>query len=140
MSDSNFALPDTNDDLPRTLRREREARDRETKEREAREREARAKAERERLAEETYGRPEPVYAPSAAATEFEPMPASGTGITVTRLDIPFLHLVGFFLKAVLAAVPAIIVLVAILWGIGHLLQVYFPQLIKMQILVWFPNG
>jgi hypothetical protein len=144
MSESNFALPSEADDLPRTLRREREARDRETREREAREREAREKAERDRVANETYGRPEPIYRPEPAyapdPVRHEVVIGGPDGVTVNRLDIPFAHLVFFFLKAVLAAVPALILLIAILWGIGHALQVYFPQLVKMQVLVWFPKG
>ncbi len=58
--------------------------------------------------------------------------------TVTRFQVPFFHLVGFFLKAVLAAIPAILLLGAILWGLGTLAQIYFPALVKMRILITFP--
>jgi hypothetical protein len=125
------------DDLPRTLRREREAREREARERLAAER---AEAEREALpmgpapvaaAEEFYAVPDPSY-PVAAVDAA--MPA-----TVTRFDVPFLHLVGFFLKAALAAIPAILLLGVFIWGAGHLLQTYFPWLVKAQILIHFPN-
>ena len=58
---------------------------------------------------------------------------------VVRLDVPFLRLVAFFLKAVLAAIPALILLGVILWFGGHLLQTYFPWLIKAQILIHFPG-
>lgn len=119
MSDVNYPLTaDEADDLPRTLRRQREELD--------------AKA-RERAAAATYGVPEPTL-PLAAAVD------DAGGVTVTRLKVPFVHLVAFFLKAALAAIPAMLLLGLILWGIGHLLQVYFPQLLKMQILVWFPNN
>lgn len=133
------------DDLPRTLRRERDAREREAREREAAER---ALAEREQLsmggkhaagpapmqsrgdAEMDYAVPTANYASSVEAA----MPAA-----VTRLDVPFFHLMAFFIKAVFAAVPALLLLGTLLWGAGHLLQTYFPWLVKAQILIHFPN-
>lgn len=131
------------DDLPRTLRREKEAREREAREREAAER---AQAQREALpmgpaqpmetqhgaANEPglYAMPDPNYVPVAEPV----MPAS-----VQRFDVPFLHLVGFFLKAVVAAVPALILLAAILWVGGQVLKMLFPWLIQAQILIQFPH-
>jgi hypothetical protein len=114
MTDTNFPLADDQaDDLPRTLRRQRE------------ELEGRARSS------SGFGAPEPT------------MPvgdhASDGGVTVTRIEVPFFRLVAFFLKAALAAIPAILLLMVVLWGVGHVLQVYFPHLLKMQILVWFPN-
>jgi hypothetical protein len=108
------------DDLPRTIRRERDAREREA--REARERQAR---ERER---------EPALAPPQPQSEREaafalPAPAA----TVTAIDVPFLRLMMFFIKAVFAGVPALILLTALLWMLGQGLQSYFPQLLKMKI-------
>ncbi len=41
-------------------------------------------------------------APAAPAT-YQPTP-----ITVTAIDVPFIRLVGFFFKAALAAIPAVI--------------------------------
>ncbi|MEO1283220.1 MAG: hypothetical protein AAFV69_16020, partial [Pseudomonadota bacterium] len=58
---------------------------------------------------------------------------------VTRFNVPFFHLVGFFIKAAFAAIPALLLLGGILWGIGMVLQTYFPWLIKMQIFVHFPS-
>lgn len=113
------------DDLPRTLRREREAR-----EQAAREQAARDRPQVHHGTAETLSIGDPYATPS----DGEPLPA-----TVRRFDVPFLHMAGFFLKAVLAAVPALILLGAILWGIGALLQKLFPWLVKMQILIWFPN-
>jgi hypothetical protein len=104
------------DDLPRTLRREREARQR-----------------------EAAGRPpaylmrDKPYADSPPTDE--PMPAA-----VVRFDVPFVHLAAFFLKAVIAAIPALILLGVLLWLAGDLLQTFFPALVKMQILIRFPNG
>ena len=115
------------DDLPRTLRREREAR-----EREAREREQAAAAQMGA----PYGAGEAGYAAAGYALSAEDAPPA----RVTRLDVPFLHLVTFFLKAALAAIPGLLLLGAILWALGHLAQTFFPQLLKMQILIWFPNN
>lgn len=103
------------DDLPRTIRREREARERETREREEREN---AVAEAER----------------ADAAQRAPAPAA----TVVDVDVPFGKLMFFFIKAVFAAVPALIVLTAMLWLFGHGLQTLFPQLLKLKILIYVP--
>lgn len=136
------------DDLPRTFRREREAREREAREREAAER---AQAEREALPMGPAPQPHPsiaaapspavakdaIYAapdPNYIAAGEPTMPAS-----VQRFDVPFLHLVAFFLKAVIAAIPALILLAALLWGGGQLLKMFFPWLVKAQILIHFPN-
>jgi hypothetical protein len=73
---------------------------------------------------------EPIAA-EPAATDV-PYPA-----VVRGFDVPFLHLVKFFLKAVFAAIPALILLTAILWLLGGLLQAFFPDLVKMKILIGF---
>lgn len=127
MPEPHFSTLD--DDLPRTFRREREAREREAREREAQEREPPSILRK---------------APAAAAPRPapDPLPAStwpGEGVTVTRLEVPFHNLVGFFLKAVFAALPALILLTLVLWGIGEVLQRYFPWLLKMRILIQFPG-
>jgi len=115
------------DDLPRTLRREREAREREARERETRGRE---------FAMTGQTRPSAAHHHTEMAPPYQDdlQPAA-----VRRLDVPFLHLVLFFIKAVFAAVPALIILGVILWFAGDMLQTYFPQLIKMQILIRFPH-
>ena len=46
---------------------------------------------------------------------------------------------AFFIKAVFAAIPAMLILIAMLWGLGIALQTYFPELIKMKILISFPG-
>lgn len=131
------------DDLPRTFRREKEAREREAREREAAER---AQNERETLPMGATASPQPMTAsiqdrgmyampdPGYAAVDETQMPA-----TVQRIDVPFVHLVTFFLKAVVAAIPALILLGVILWLGGHLLKTFFPWLVKAQILIHFPN-
>ena len=99
-------------DLPRTLLREREKQ----------EREAREQAQ----AQSALGRGQ-AYADG-------PVQAM-----VTRLQLPFLRLVFFFIKAAFAAIPALAILSVILWVAGHLLQLYFPELVKVQILIQFPD-
>ncbi|MEM9971667.1 MAG: hypothetical protein AAF762_11300 [Pseudomonadota bacterium] len=61
-------------------------------------------------------------------------------VTVTRFDVPFGRLVLFFLKAVLAAIPALILLGVLLYGGGQLLKMFFPWLVQAEILVRFPNS
>ena len=112
MPEPMFAMT-ADDDLPRTIRREREAR-----ERQARERQAAAAPTLEHV---------------APALEMPAPPA-----TVIDIDMPFAKLAMFFIRAVFAAIPALIVLTAILWVFGHTLQLLFPQLLKMKILIYMP--
>lgn len=122
MSNIDFAMmaDDGPDDLPRTFRREREAREAAARERQS-----------SGLSADPRTAPDTTY---DAPADTPPVPAA-----VTRFDVPFLSLVGFFLKAVLAAIPAIILLGVILWFGGQLLETFFPELIKMKILISFPN-
>ncbi len=108
------------DDLPRTLRREREAR------------------ERAGLVSPpgsgSHAAPAPAYVP-------EPTMPDGfmvSGQTVTDIRIPFFRLMMICIKLVFAAVPALILLFALLWLGGHLLMTYFPWLVKLQILIRVP--
>jgi len=129
---TNFSLmADENpDDLPRTLRRERDARLVE-----AREREARARSS---TLTHGFGAADPGYSAQAQAQPhaplLDPVPAA-----VTRFNVPFLHLMFFFIKAVFAGIPALFILGVLLWLAGDLLQMLFPWLIKTQILIQFPN-
>ncbi len=158
MSEPTFSqIGDDHDDLPRTFRREKEAREREAREREAKEREARDRQMAERQAKERAQReraaapalsvaapylsaaPEPganpqVYADPAVQPDIADMPYPAT---VRRIDVPFFHLMAFFLKAVVAAIPALILLTAILWFLGQGLSTFFPELVKMKILIGF---
>lgn len=135
------------DDLPRTLLREREERYRKDRERAG-------------LTSDTRTIPQPplgrghsgspmvplTEAPSGATGaadmsnmhDFAPVMHAGDGV-VRAFKIPFWRLVMFGFKAVFAAVPALILLGALIWGAMGLLKVFFPQLIKMQILIQFPN-
>lgn len=116
------------DDLPRTLRRARDERD-------AREREANGERAPPSLKAALSATPDSV----TPTTESSARSAIGNGVTVTRLDVPFGSLVAFFMKAVFAALPALIVLMVVLWTIGEVLQRYFPWLLKMRILIQFPG-
>ena len=138
MAEPRLTIMADDDDLPRTLRREKEAQEREA---------------RERLAAERSRQPDQVHplergaTPAYRAAETddygyaatETGTSSGNEVTVTRLEIPFLHLMLFFLKAVFAAIPALILLGVLLWLAGDLLMAYFPQLVKMQIIFKIPN-
>jgi len=112
------------DDLPRTLRREREAR-----ERAAREKEAKARA-----ATLTHD-----FGASDARSDRSMAGEAYSGTVVNRFDVPFGHLMMFFIKAVFAAIPALIILSVLLWLGGNVLKAMYPELIHMQILVTFPN-
>jgi hypothetical protein len=59
--------------------------------------------------------------------------------TVARFQVPFLHLVGFFLKAALAVIPALLLLGGVFWVLGQAVKTYMPWLLKMQILITFPG-
>lgn len=157
---------DDPDDLPRTFRREKEAREREAREREAKERDAQARVAAERQAKERTAAARQAAAASAPAPSISASVAPSLSATpevyrsgpqvyddpsmqpagiaempypasVRRFDVPFMHLVTFFLKAVVAAIPALFLLMAILWAIGQGLSTFFPELVKMKILIGF---
>jgi hypothetical protein len=121
------------DDLPRTVRRERDARAREAREREARERDV-------SLGRDDTLRDTPRFINRDMSYSRPPYGDDPIPAAVKRFDVPFLRLVTFFIKAVLAAIPALLLLGALLWFAGHILQTQFPELIKMKILITFPNG
>lgn len=122
MTDVNFPLTADSDfdDLPRTLRREKEAR--------ARQRQQQSMAA-------SRGDP-PTYLAHATPPVYgdDPIPA-----TVRRFDVPFLHMMMFFIKAVLAAIPALVLLGAVLYFAGQAIATHFPELVRMKILVTFPG-
>jgi hypothetical protein len=124
MAEPRFA---DDDDLPRTLRRERDAREARAREREAREREATpvddafAASPAQSYAERSYG--------------YDYTPSGDDGVTVTQLRLPFMHLMFFFIKAVVAAIPALILLTVLLWGMGQGLKAFMPGLRHFEIIV-----
>lgn len=122
MSNANFPLTaDAEfDDLPRTLRREKEAR--------ASQRRSDANS-----MDTGYGEPPSYLSRTAYADELVPA-------TVRRFDVPFFTLVRFFLKAALAAIPALILLGAVGYAAGQIIAAYHPELLQMRVLISFPNG
>jgi hypothetical protein len=125
MTDVNFPLMADGefDDLPRTLRREKEARAREAR-------------DRKQSMDASRGDPSAYYArPMPMTYGDDPVAAA-----VRRFDVPFLHLMMFFMKAMLAAIPALLLLGAILYFAGQALATHFPDLVRMKILITFPGG
>ncbi len=106
------------DDLPRTIRRERDARQRNAA-----------------GAPPTQGYNANAQAHLVHATDNAP--GEGPVVTVTALDIPFFRLMAFFIKAVFAAIPALILLGLILYAVGQVAQIFLPWLVKAKILVTF---
>jgi len=117
MPEPTFSLT-ADDDLPRTIRREREARERQARERQA-----------------ATAPTAPLLNHDAAAALEVPLPPR---VSVVAVDMPFAKLAMFFMRAVFAAIPALVLLTAILWVFGHTLQLFFPQLLKMKILIYMP--
>ena len=130
MAEPNLSMY-ADDDLPRTIRRERDAK-------EAREREARERDARERLSME----PAPIHSFERQAAFGErqvPYGFAAPSGSIATFDVPFSKLMAFFIKAVFAAVPALVVLAALLWLLGHGLQTFFPDLVKLKILIYMPK-
>ena len=119
MAEPTFAVH-SDDDLPRTIRRERDR-----------------QQQRAQPASQPY-QPGPSSMPSAAQLAGDLPPGDAPAVTVTALDVPFFRLMAFFMKAALAAIPALLLLGAVLFGIGQALQTYLPWLVKMRILITFP--
>jgi hypothetical protein len=141
-------------DLPRTVRQQqKEARARDQVAREilnapkpAYAREAQQANQR---AAQTAAPPPPAATASSLSTDFsraqdyaQPMrlpPGEFAPASVARFQVPFLHLVGFFIKAALAAVPALLLLGGLFWVLGQVAKTYMPWLLKMQVLITFPG-
>lgn len=129
MTNMDFALADGGpDDLPRTLRREREARERAKREDE----------ERKLKGTRTHD-----FEPASVAPASYPVPRpaglDATPATVKRFEVPFFHLMGFFLKAVVAAIPALVLLGALLWFAGAALKSAYPQLVHTEVVIRVPR-
>ena len=134
-----FPRPAANemDDLPRTLRREKEARLREARERLGPAGGAPAgSAQRGEMTAE----PAPLSASRDEGSSLGNSAEDAPPTTVTALNVPFFHLMGFFIKAALAAIPAMILMLGVLWLFGQALETFFPELLKMKILISFPNS
>ena len=137
MNDGKYQpLADNPDDLPRTLRR---AREQQVREQQSREQAAQStswdRGQMPAASNASYGSPEPV----SAYDQPYGSTSSDSAVTVQRFKVPFFSLMGFFIKAVFAAIPAILILIAMLYGLGLAMQTYVPQLIKMKILISIPG-
>lgn len=119
MAEPRFSMT-ADEDLPRTLRREKEAREREARERD------------DAFNTAPGGDSDYDY---AADERYEP-----DTVTVSYLQIPFLHLMLFFIKAVFAAIPALILLVIVAYLIGETLQSYIPWMRQFEIVIRPPSG
>ena len=132
MSDINFQ-PGAEEDLPRTIRRARQERD-------------------GVLSAAAHEPVVPLNGPHiaagataavAGADHAPPLHMAGHDqkphVVVRELNIGFFHLMFFFIKAVLAAIPALVILGALVWLGGEILTQTFPELLKMKILIQFPN-
>lgn len=117
MTDTNLPLTADGDfdDLPRTLRRERDR----------------------QAAESASTMPSPAYEVHHDGYQDGVMDEP-TAASVRRFDVPFLHLMFFLLKAVIAAIPALLLLTVILWFAGQALQAFFPELVQLKILISLP--
>lgn len=121
MAEPQFAMH-SDDDLPRTLRRERDAR-----------RQAQSFQQ-----SHGGGSAAPSIADDDKRSYVADHPADAPPATVTGFDVPFLQLVTFFLKCAVAAIPALIVLGLVMFAMGQIAQKFLPWLVKMRIVVSFP--
>ena len=111
----------TDDDLPLTVLRERNAREREARERQARERGP------------TLTMPAALDRVGFYNLGSTPQPA---GAAVSMLDASCAQLAAFFFRAALAALPAALFVIGALWLAGHAFAVLFPGLLKLKVLLY----
>jgi hypothetical protein len=110
----------TDDDLPLTVLRERDAREREARERQARERgPTLAMPARDRVGFYSLG---PVQ--------------QMTSIPASMLEASSMQLAAFFFRAALAALPAARFVTGTLWLAGHAFAALFPGLLKLKVLLY----
>jgi hypothetical protein len=50
------------------------------------------------------------------------------------------QLAAFFVKCVVAAIPALLLLGAVLWLAGEGLELAFPELVRMKIVIYAPEA
>ena len=149
MSDTSY-LSGGDDDMPRTVRQQKEARARDQAAREIINGPRSANGSRSAFVQAST---QAATARGATANSLGvdldgdyrggDFPQSAPGeyplTTVTRVRLPFLHMVGFFLKAVIAAIPALILLMLVLWGMGQFAKHFLPWLVQMKIDITFPR-
>lgn len=130
------------DDLPRTFRRERDARERaqrEQREREAADAASAAAGPTLRVSPGSGFTPQPMAGPHPMRALDDDLDLPAPPATVTAIDVPFWKLSLFLVKVVLAGIPALLLLGAILYGLGQALQTFFPALVKLKILITIPH-
>lgn len=134
MTNQDFQTPADDDDLPMTVRKARQER--------AAQLGSAPRAQPQPAAGQIEAYPGDAPSgpnPGAYGPESYADTAYDDRVTVTRFDVPFFRLATFFLKAVLAAIPALALLGAILYGLGVVLRLYFPWIVQTEILIRFPN-
>jgi hypothetical protein len=161
MADTPYAADESND-LPRTVRQQqKEARARDQVARDilpkpAYAREAQQAQQAQNLASQraaqaaapppptVAGAPAPTLAADYSRAQEYALPShlppgEFAPATVARFQVPFFHLVGFFIKCAVAAIPALLLLGGLFWVLGQAAKTYMPWLLKMQILITFPG-
>ncbi|NOU06436.1 MAG: hypothetical protein HOO99_09660 [Hyphomicrobiaceae bacterium] len=142
MSDPHYASSQ-DDDLPRTVKREKEARARDQLAREILNNPRQSYGQQTHASGQSYSAnlSHDLDTPNSNYRDLPPAlgPGEHPEVSVAQFNVPFVRLVAFFLKAVLAAIPALILLALILWSMGQIAQKYLPWLVKMRILISFPN-
>lgn len=123
MAEPQFAMHG-DDDLPRTLRRERDAR---------------RQAQNFQQQHPTSASSAPTIPDDQARPFTSDEPGEGPSVTVTAFDVPFMRMVTFYLKSVIAAIPALILLGLIMFAMGQIAQRFLPWLVKMRIMISFPG-
>lgn len=111
------------DDLPMTLRRQREQKEREARER-AQRFEPAPLGPADRIAHDRH--------PDDFGSPFRDEPQAAV---VTAFNVPFFALMMFLIKCVLAGIPALILLTAVLYGGGQFLKTFAPDLRHFEIII-----
>jgi len=138
MAEPHFATGhDDDDDLPRTFRRAKQERAREGLGPTAQNVDPRAEPASP-LPPYDAGRYESAPDPAMPYGE-DPFDYGDERVTVERFDVPFFRLTLFFIKCVFAAIPALMVLGVMLYGVGQLLKLYLPWLLQAEIIIRLPN-
>lgn len=121
-----YGTAPSDEDLPRTVKRD--------------------KAARQAAIDQATQRSQPAYDPPSrsqghyqaqSVRDDDAYPGDLPPVSVQRLDVPFFRLAWFLMKCVLAGIPALLLLFAVLWGLGQAMQKFVPWLVKLRILISF---
>ncbi len=66
-----------------------------------------------------------------------PPDEAGPPVTVRAFDVPFMKMVRFFIKAAVAAIPGLLLLASILFGVGYAARKFGFGVNKIEILLPF---